>query len=52
LTITATTGWRRDDPLHRHVLAARLEMERLDDLLLRISLIAGPRHPRARRVGR
>ena len=43
--------WRRDDPLYRQVLAARLEVERLDDLLMRISLIAGPRHPRARRVG-
>jgi hypothetical protein len=44
--------WRRDDPLYRQILAARLEVERLDDLLVRISLIAGPRHPRARRVGR
>jgi len=37
-------------PLCRQVLAARLEVERLDDLLMRISLIAGPRHPRARRI--
>ena len=31
--------WRRDDPLYRQVVAARLEVERLDDLLMRISLI-------------
>ena len=43
--------WRQDDPLYRQVLVARQELERLDDLLMRISFIAGPRHPRARRVG-
>jgi hypothetical protein len=36
----------------RQVFAAREEIERLDDLLMRISFIAGPRHPRARRIGR
>lgn len=42
--------WCGDDPLYRQVLAARREVERLDELLLQISLVAGPRHPRARRV--
>ena len=42
--------WRKDDPLYRQVLTARREVERLDVLLLQISLVAGPRHPRARRV--
>ena len=44
--------WWRDDPLYRQVLAARREAERLDVLILRISLIAGPRQPRARPIER
>ena len=42
--------WRKEDPLYQQVLTARREVERLDVLLLQISLVAGPRHPRARRV--
>ncbi len=42
--------WRRDDPLYQQVIAARREAERLDVLLLQVSLIAGPRNPRAGRV--